>query len=283
MKTPLVLLILFFFLLLQGCTPSSSEIHYVTPPYPSTTFTTVITPSSTPNPTETPSPSPTIEVASHVCSPLQGIPLEKLRLITSNTFKPFPPYIEDGEGHPAIDFSFYQFEGYSTFENFPIQSILPGRVILIENDRYPYGFMVLIETPVSQIDSGFFSTIPRPTPLPESNYSIGDRCPVQGKPVTYDPTSESIYVLYAHLSSLPSVQTGDLVSCGELIGFAGKTGNAAEDHLHLELRLGPSNVAFNSIASYQASATIEERYNYCIWSLSGVFRAIDPAVLLYPK
>jgi murein DD-endopeptidase MepM/ murein hydrolase activator NlpD len=221
-------------------------------------------------------------MVSQVCSPLQGIPLEKLHIITSNPFIPFPPYVENGEGHPAIDFSFYQFESYSTFENFPIQSILPGKVILIENNRHPYGFMVVIETPLSQVAPSFSSKIPQPTPLPGSNYSINDRCPVQGKPVTYDPTSESIYVLYAHLSSLPSVQAGDLVSCGEFIGFAGKTGNAAEDHLHLEIRFGPSNAAFTSIASYHPSATTEERYNYCIWSLSGVFRAIDPALLLYP-
>lgn len=283
MNTLLILFGVFLFLFLQGCTTSSTATHVATQPQPSATSTVTIVPSLAPTQTETISPSPTFEMASRVCSPLQGIPLEKLRLITSNSFIPFPPYVENGVGHPAIDLSFYQFEGYSTFEKFPIQSILPGKVILVENDRYPYGFMVIIETPRSQVDSVFSSLIPRPTQLPESNYSIGDRCPMQGKQVTYDPTSESIYVLYAHLSSLPSVQAGDMVSCGELIGLAGKTGNAAEDHLHLEVRLGPSNAAFGSIASYHSSTTIEERYNYCIWSLSGVFRAIDPALLLYPK
>ncbi len=224
-----------------------------------------------------------VEMASQVCSPLQGIPLEKLRLVTSNSFVPFPPYVENGIGHPAIDFSFYQFEQFTTFADFPIQAILPGEVILVEDNRFPYGYMLLIETTLSQVDASLLSIIPEPTPLPESAYAIDDRCPVQGKPVTYDVTRQSLYILYAHLWGLPLVSTGEHVSCGELIGYAGKSGNAAEDHLHLEARLGPSNAGFTSIASYHSSTTVEERYDYCIWSISGVFRAIDPAVLLYPK
>lgn len=192
------------------------------------------------------------------------------------------PYVENPDRHPAIDFSFYRYEDYTTFADFPIQSILPGKVILVEDNRFPYGYMVLIETPLSQIDPAFLPSIPQPTPLPPSIYTIEDRCPVEGNKVTFETAAKSIYVLYAHLSSLPLVKNGDSISCGEQIGFAGKTGNAAEEHLHLEIRIGPSNALFKSIASYHSSTTPEERYNYCIWSISGVFQAVDPAILLYP-
>jgi len=191
--------------------------------------------------------------------------------------------VENGVGHPAIDFSFYQFEQYTTFADFPIQAILPGKVILVEDNRFPYGYMLLIETPLSQVAPSLLSIIPEPTPLPESAYSIDDRCPVYGKPVTYDRTRQSLYILYAHLAGLPLVSTGDLVSCGELIGYAGKSGNAAEAHLHLEARLGPSNAAFTSIASYHSSTTDEERYNYCIWALSEIFLPINPTLFWDPS
>lgn len=185
-------------------------------------------------------------------------------------------------GHPAIDFSFYSFENYSTFANFPIQSILPGKVILIENDHFPYGNMILIETPFTQIDPGFLASLPQPTPLPPSIYTVDERCPVNGPPVTWNLQKKSLYVLYAHLAQEPDFSVGDTVSCGQQLGRAGKTGHAAEEHLHLEIRIGPSNAGFGSMGMYHSSNTPEERYNYCIWSLSGVFQPIDPAVLLYP-
>jgi hypothetical protein len=276
--------VVLFFLGMSGCAlpPSLSTATSTVPQPPITaTFTPTILPSATT--TSTIPPTTTTELALQVCSPLQGIERGKLKDITSNPWVEPLPYVEKTDRHPAIDFSFYHFEKYDTFANFPIQSILPGKVILIENNRFPYGNMVLIETPLSQVDSTFLPKIPIPTPLPPSVYTIEDRCPVNGNKVTYDPAAKSIYVLYAHLSSLPLVKIGDTISCGEQIGFAGKTGNAAEEHLHLEIRIGPSNALFSSIASYHSSVTLEERYNYCIWTASGVFQAIDPAILLYPE
>jgi murein DD-endopeptidase MepM/ murein hydrolase activator NlpD len=268
-------------LLLSGCdNPTNTVIPVSTATLPVTTETTAPTITPTPTPTSTEIPTPTQDIATGVCSPLKGIGLEKLYRITSNKYQSPDPYVESG--HPAIDFSFYQFEDFTTFVNFPLQAVLPGKVIMVENNRYPYGYMLLVETPLSQIDPSFLPFIPQPTPLPESVYTMDERCPVSGSPVTWDDSTKSLYVLYAHLSQLPDLKVDDDVSCGQPIGFAGTTGHSAEDHIHLEMRIGPSKAQFNPMAEYHSSATLEERYNYCIWSLSGVFRPFDPAILLYP-
>jgi murein DD-endopeptidase MepM/ murein hydrolase activator NlpD len=213
---------------------------------------------------------------------LKGIERSQLKSITSNPFVLTSPFKEIIEDHPAIDFSFYQKWEYTTFQDFPIQSILPGKVVLVEDNRFPYGYMVLIETPLSQIDPVILTQIPQPTLVP-SGYTPEQRCPVVGNPVTFDSSSQSIYALYAHFSSLPLVKIGDSVSCGDLIGYAGSTGNSAEPHLHLEIRFGPSDAKFESIANYHSSVTLEERYDYCIWTISGIFQAVDPAKLLYQE
>jgi hypothetical protein len=49
--------------------------------------------------------------------------------------------------------------------------------------------------------------------------------------------SENVYTLYGHLSEL-SVQTGDVVQVGQVIGRVGMTGVATGSHLHFEVRLG---------------------------------------------
>jgi murein DD-endopeptidase MepM/ murein hydrolase activator NlpD len=268
-------------LLLSGCdNPASTETPVPNSTDPISTVTIAPTTPPTLIPTATMSPTPTQEIATGVCSPLIGITLDKLHGITSNPYVSPDAYVESG--HPAIDISFYKFEDYTTFVNFPLQAVLPGKVVLVENDRFPYGYMLLVETPLSQVDPSFLPLIPQPTPLPVSVYSMGERCPVTGSPVTWDTSGKSLYVLYAHLSQRPDSNVGDNVSCGQPIGFAGTTGNSVEDHLHLEMRIGPSNAQFNSIATQHSSTTLEERYNYCIWSLSGVFQPFDPAILLYP-
>ncbi len=268
-------------LILTGCdSPAESSTPVPTANNPVSTKTSAPTATLTLTPTATTIPTPTQEIATGVCSPLIGIGRDKLRFITSNKYVSPGPYIEGG--HPALDFSFYKFETFTTFKNFPLQAVLPGKVVLVVNNRFPFGYMLLVETPLTQIDPSFLPSIPQPTPLPVSVYTTEDRCPISGPPVTWDGSGKSIYVLYAHLAQLPEPVVGEDISCGQPIGFAGTTGNSVEEHLHLEMRIGPSNAQFNSIASQHSSATPEERYNYCIWSLSGEFQPFDPAILLYP-
>jgi hypothetical protein len=49
--------------------------------------------------------------------------------------------------------------------------------------------------------------------------------------------AETIYTLYGHLSEL-SVQPGEQIQAGQLIGKVGMTGVATGSHLHFEVRLG---------------------------------------------
>jgi murein DD-endopeptidase MepM/ murein hydrolase activator NlpD len=56
--------------------------------------------------------------------------------------------------------------------------------------------------------------------------------------------NKTYYAFYAHLSSI-TVSQGSNVTEGSVIGFTGKTGNAAnmsynEEHLHFEIRLHPN-------------------------------------------
>ena len=63
--------------------------------------------------------------------------------------------------------------------------------------------------------------------------------------------------IYAHLSSL-SVQEGQFVNQGTLLGTVGETGNASGPHLHFEERLGKSDIAawFHGVPfTYGASLT----------------------------
>jgi murein DD-endopeptidase MepM/ murein hydrolase activator NlpD len=281
MKTRTLLIALLVLAIMTGCSQFSNPTTSI-PPTGTLTNTETPTPTVTATVTSTiPPPTPTIELISQVCSPIQGIDFSELPLIQSWEYISPTPYVESG--HPAIDFGQYHFKDYPFFPNFPVQSIISGKAILVQQDLSPYGNMILIETPLNNIKESFLSSITKPTPLPPSIYSIDERCPVSGPEITWDSEGKSLYVLYAHMLEKPEVSPGDPVSCGQLIGIAGKSGHAAEEHLHLEIRIGPSNASFESIAA-QGSADITpvERYNYCIWALSGVFQAINPATLLYP-
>ena len=65
----------------------------------------------------------------------------------------------------------------------------------------------------------------------------------------------------------------------EAIGAVGTTGNSVNYHLHLEMRIGPSDAMFSSMAHYMNNATNEEMHNYCVWRVSGVFQMLDPMQL----
>ena len=277
MRTRILHLFIIPILLLTGCS-NISQVSKATG-YPPT-ITSTLAPRLTPTETATaPSPTPTKELINQVCSPIQGIDFSELPNIVSYAYTSPSPYVENG--HPAIDFGLYHYKDYAFFPNFPVQAIISGKAVLVQQDLYPYGNMIMTETRLHDLQPSLLLSITQPTPLPPSYYSLDERCPVSGPAITWNKDDLSLYVLYAHMVEKPDVNPGDQVSCGQFLGNAGKSGHAAEEHLHLEIRIGPSNASFESIAEYKQPASPAERYNYCIWALSGVFQSIDPSILLY--
>lgn len=239
------------------------------------------------SPTATTVPTPTatsVPLVTGAVSPLQGIELSELRLVTSNPFKFKYPYVEasgSDYNHTGVDLAFFKFKDYTTVLGHPIQAVLPGKVVEALSDRWPYGNMILIETPLSRFSAEYLATLKLPAPFAASEISAHSSCQPDATRISWSETDKSIYILYAHMQSPSTFKAGDTVNAGDVIGAVGHSGNAivGAEHLHLEVRLGPSDAQFATISDYKPDSTEEERYNYCIWALSEVFQPIDPTTL----
>jgi len=277
-------LTLFLMLLMTGCNNHTSVIATKTL-FPSETNTPIL-PTETATPTATPVP-----LIDGVCSPLQGIALEDLWLITSNVYVfkyPFSEGSPNEKNHPGVDLGFYSTENIPSYsgqelhtdDGFPIQAILAGKIVEGVNNRFPYGNMLLIETRVDALTPEFQTQLNLPEPYSQEVLEFRFPCDKDQPIISWSQESKSIYVLYAHMKDPSPLHPGDQVQCGQVIGGIGATGNSSEsiEHLHLEIRFGPSDAKFGIIANYDAVATTEERYNYCIWALSQEFQPVDPAL-----
>lgn len=202
-------------------------------------------------PSGTPSPTPEFKV----CSPLVPYPLSELREIVSDPYRPPPPGKD--ERHHGVDFSHYRRGDLLTIEGVVVQSVLPGRVAAAIADTYPFGNMIIIETPRALIPGEWIDRL-----------EIGE--------------NDSLYILYAHLQNAPILKLDEWVKACQVIGAVGKTGNTVEPHLHLETRLGAPSVSFPKMRYYQEEATEEEKEAYLRWRISGEFRHFDPMRLLNP-
>jgi murein DD-endopeptidase MepM/ murein hydrolase activator NlpD len=276
-------LVLVFFL--SGCISQSTPV--ITPTQlPTQTETSIVIPTATVNPTAT-----SVPLINGACSPLQGFALNNLNSIISNPYTDKYPFSEGPAGdknHPAVDLGFYStkpipsYNGpeLSTDDGLPIQALLPGKVVETVDNLFPYGNMVLVETPLDQLSPDLLAKLNIPDPYSQAELDNRFPCQKDQTTITWSVRSRSLYVLYAHMKSPSTLQKGDLVQCGEVVGAIGATGNSSEsiEHLHLEIRVGPSDANFRTISDYISSATPDERYNYCIWALSEVFRSIDPAL-----
>ncbi|MHC1740853.1 MAG: M23 family metallopeptidase [Anaerolineaceae bacterium] len=286
----------FFFLLLtialSGCSvqtpPTISPSPLVTnTPIPVDTLTPIVT--ITPTATSIP-------LLTGIVSPLQGIPLSDLHLITSNPYVfnyPFNEGSGNNKNHPAIDLGFYttkSIQAYqgpelNTDDGFPIQAILPGKVVNISNNKFPYGNMIMIETPLQLLSPDLIATLQMRKPYTDEDIKLHSTCQPDQTRISWSVSSQSVYALYAHMKDTPVFQPGDKITAGEILGGIGATGNsnASIEHLHLEVRVGPSNAQFGTISTYISTASEEERYNYCIWALSEVFLPINPALFWDPS
>jgi murein DD-endopeptidase MepM/ murein hydrolase activator NlpD len=208
------------------------------------TFTAI-----SPTPSQTP-------ILAGPCSPLRLHTIAELPAIISDGYHPPPPRSDDR--HPAVDFAYYSQKGKPTIEGEPVQAVFAGWVAAALVDTFPYGNVVILETDPAGL-------------TPELIRRIGMQ------------PGESLYLLYAHMQAAPRIDPGQRIDACQLLGAAGKTGNAAVAHLHLEARLGPAGMSFPELASYTRAATDEARRLYALWAVSGTFHHFDPMRLFFGK
>jgi murein DD-endopeptidase MepM/ murein hydrolase activator NlpD len=163
-----------------------------------------------------------------ICSPLSIHPLEELPEIISDPYRPPPPGKE--ERHHGVDFSYYRRGDRLSIKGVGVQSVLTGVAAASLADTFPYGNLVIIET---------------------EHTALPDRW-VEALQI---PPGYSIYTLYAHMDQPPKAAQGETVSACQPLGEVGLSGNAAEPHLHLEMRLGRPGARFNSMGFYKADDT----------------------------
>jgi murein DD-endopeptidase MepM/ murein hydrolase activator NlpD len=191
-----------------------------------------------------------------VCSPLTGIDLIELPEIISSPYDPPPPGKEDR--HHGIDFAFYRRGDKTSIQGTGVQALLPGVVVMALEDSFPYGNVVIVESSLAMVPTG-------------SKDKLDFR------------EGESLFSLVAHLEDIPLVEVGQDVAACQLLGTVGKSGNAGVAHLHLETRLGPSGIVFDSMGFYLAESNQREKENYLRWRISGEFRHFNPLTLLVPS
>ena len=265
-------------LLISACQPQTATSTYLPP-------TKLITPTSTQTPTQTATPTsqpiqtpmtPTsTEYAVKICSPLEKENFETLSSIIVNPLE-IPAFGRD-DGHHGVDFAYYRRGDQISIQGIEVYAILSGKTILTLDDHTPYGYTIVIETPLSDLPQtlqDIFSDLYQT--LPEEIFFQGECPEIEPPKITGDL---SIYHLYAHLEEKPSISPGDLVSCGALLGTVGNSGRSSNPHLHLETRLGPSNTNPGDMGFYETIYTEQQRANYCLWRMSGYFQLFDPFLL----
>jgi murein DD-endopeptidase MepM/ murein hydrolase activator NlpD len=195
----------------------------------------------------------TARPARAVCSPLADHSLEELSAIVSDPYHP-PPIGKD-DRHQGVDFSYYRQDGRATIQGEGVQAVLSGRVAASIHDSFPFGNLVIVESAKEDLPDDLLQKL-----------KLGP--------------AQSLYLLYAHLEAPPLVGSSDAVQACQSLGAVGKSGNAGVAHLHLETRIGPAGTLFSGMAYYTPQASPQERENYVLWRMSGVFQHFDPMILL---
>jgi murein DD-endopeptidase MepM/ murein hydrolase activator NlpD len=214
-----------------------------------------------------------------ISSPLQGFEIANLTELISQEFK-IPPPGEDS-GHHGVDFAFWS-RGNKPILGNPILAVFPGKIAMSDSqEKPPYGFALLIETPLETLPQNIIHAIKIPTQPIGTTINNKLNCPDLSKD-SWNTTSKSLYTLYGHMVNAPGFKTGESIQAGQNIGFVGNSGYSTAPHLHLEMRIGPSGAAFSNMGHYDPNTTEEDRHNYCNWRVSGVFQMFDPMELLKP-
>jgi len=268
----------FIFLLLIVILSACRPVEATSTVLPATvTITAAPTETAKPSPTLSPtslppSPTPTNEPL-HICSPLEEETIDSLPLILVNPL--VEPYAWGTDfGHPGLDFAYYQRGERESIEGIEIYALMAGKVALILDDFYPYGYTIVIETPLSNLPEDLQQTLLATyEPVPEElEYQYN--CPNVPTPTLNG--EYSLYHLYAHQQVRPDFELGDEIACGQLLGNVGNSGWSSNPHLHLETRIGPSGLEITTMAHYETTATEEQLSNYCLWRSSGYYQIVDP-------
>ena len=262
-------------LFLSACQPkmvtstTMSSTETLLPVYTETATQTVTPTSLT---TQSPATPTSTQKSFQVCSPLEDESFTSLLEIIANPLK--IPTIGRDDGHHGVDFSYYRRGERETIQGVEIYAILSGKTVITLEDHNPYGYTILVETPLSNLPGNLQEI------LLEQYRSVPQDVNYQGECPSIDPpqvTGElSLYHLYAHFETKPGFQPGEPIACGQLLGTVGNSGRSSNPHLHLETRLGPSNAALGDMAFYETTYTQEQRANYCLWRMSGYFQLVDP-------
>jgi murein DD-endopeptidase MepM/ murein hydrolase activator NlpD len=204
-----------------------------------------------PPPALTPEAVPTVQF----CSPLEDHNLADLLEIISFPYDP-PPAGKD-TGHHGVDFAYYRRGERLSILGVPIQSVLPGKIAVANQNLAPYGFMVIVETPFEKL-------------------------PVQAVEQLGIPSQQSLYLLYAHMNEPPIVEEGSFVDCGQRLGYVGNTPEewSSAPHLHFEARYGPAGGQFSGMQFYDKRSQVDQMEKYSLWRMSGEYTLLDPLALL---
>lgn len=255
---------------LQKITPTSTR------PTGNPTSTSTATQSI---PSDSQGPQITATREQEVCSPLLNIAISELESHVVNPFN--PPRLGSDDPHQGVDLAILSTPDRIALAGAPVQAVFSGRVAARIQDRFPYGNGILIETELENIGIPWQESHQLPTLAPTLPPHPSLTCPQTGELGGWDQDVRSLYLLYAHLQSPPEYQIGEIISCGEVIGVIGQSGNALNPHMHLELRIGPAGASFPGIAHYETRATPVEMEAYCIWRVSGLFQLLDPLNYLF--
>jgi murein DD-endopeptidase MepM/ murein hydrolase activator NlpD len=271
-----------------SCTPASTPLPPTSVTTPTSPPISVEQPTATPQDTPPPALPPPVSMESspapipfQICSPLADISNADLDSHISNPFH--PPQPGSDAPHQGIDLADYYGDNRIAIEGRTVNAVLDGRVAAVINDRFPYGYAVMIETPFEMLPSDWKNTLSFPTSPPEGYSNPTLTCPPIAETTSGMQEITSLYLLYAHLQAAPAAEVGDLIQCGQPLGIVGSSGNALNPHLHLETRTGPGDAQFGSMAHYDPTASEDEMGAYCTWRVSGLFPLFDPMTLFPPQ
>ena len=151
-------------------------------PAASTAPAATLSPSPMTSATETSTAAPALEPSAtpgaQLCSPLEGVAWADLPGMISNPFH--PPRAGSDDPHQAVDFADIGADGYALTGR-GVQAVLEGRIAAVVADRFPYGYALMVETPLERLPGSRLEALSLPAPAPTLAVIPALTCPA-GEP-----------------------------------------------------------------------------------------------------